>query len=193
MAACLRAYWPCGCIRACAPAILLNAICRSYTARSAEKPGICAAAGGGRGLELVPGGVGLLPHEHCKTKCKSNNEANSSPPKKKGQANNHIKTIFTTDIFSYYKLRIQGSPPKATRLGSLPYHNFNKSGKSTWGFILNFSRNYQTSLKCNKTILNMQQKAWMPNKHIYKLWPMGVQNPPREKSLALIKKNKKPI
>ena len=39
----------------------------------------------------------------------------------------------------------------------------------------------------------MQQKAWMPNKHIYKLWPMGVQNPPREKSLALIKINKKPI
>ena len=30
----------------------------------AERPGRGAAAGGGSGFELVPGGVGLLPHEH---------------------------------------------------------------------------------------------------------------------------------
>ena len=68
----------------------------------AEKPGICAAAGGGRGLELVPGGVGLLPHEHCKTKCKLNSKANSCKSKfLYSQANNHIKNI---DVFAYYKL-----------------------------------------------------------------------------------------
>ena len=30
----------------------------------AENPGKGAAAGGGSGFERVPGGVGLLPHEH---------------------------------------------------------------------------------------------------------------------------------
>jgi len=31
----------------------------------ADSPGRDAAAGGGRGFEAVPGGVGLLPQEHC--------------------------------------------------------------------------------------------------------------------------------
>lgn len=53
-------------MRPCAPPILLKAICRSYAAKSeAEIPGISGAAGGGRGVEIVPAGVGLLPHEHC--------------------------------------------------------------------------------------------------------------------------------
>jgi len=46
---------------------LLNASCLSYAKISvAEIPGKGAAAGGGSGFELVPGGVGLLPHEHYK-------------------------------------------------------------------------------------------------------------------------------
>lgn len=54
---------------ACASFILLKANWRSYNARPAgENPGTgtCVEAGGGRGVEAVPGGVGLLPHEHCK-------------------------------------------------------------------------------------------------------------------------------
>jgi len=44
---------------------LLIASCRSYAKISvADRPGRGAAAGGGRGFEAVPGGVGLLPQEH---------------------------------------------------------------------------------------------------------------------------------
>lgn len=40
--------------------------CRSYDMRSVGKrPGMGAGAGGGSRFELVPGGVGLFPHEHC--------------------------------------------------------------------------------------------------------------------------------
>lgn len=65
IAACLRGCCPWGCINAWTPPILLIASCRSYVKRSvAERPGKGAAAGGGSGFELVPGGVGLLPQEH---------------------------------------------------------------------------------------------------------------------------------
>lgn len=48
---------------------MLIASCRSYAKRSvAERPCIGAGAGGGSGFEVVPGGVGLLPHEHYRTK-----------------------------------------------------------------------------------------------------------------------------
>lgn len=65
-AACLRGCWLWGCIKAaCTLPILLMASCRSYAKRSfGDSPGSDAAAGGGRGFEAVPGGVGLLPQEH---------------------------------------------------------------------------------------------------------------------------------
>ncbi|WVZ21881.1 hypothetical protein V8G54_000425 [Vigna mungo] len=65
-AACLRGCWLWGCIKAaCTLPILLMASCRSYAKRSfGDSPGRDAAAGGGRGFEAVPGGVGLLPQEH---------------------------------------------------------------------------------------------------------------------------------
>lgn len=66
IAACLRGCCPWGCMRAWTPPILLIASCRSQAKRSvAERPGKgAAAAGGGSGFEIVPGGVGLLPQEH---------------------------------------------------------------------------------------------------------------------------------
>jgi len=52
-------------------------------------PGIATAGwygatGGGRGLELVPGGVGLLPHEHYK-------RTEQLKPLEKLHKNNYIK------------------------------------------------------------------------------------------------------
>lgn len=54
-------------MRAWTPPILLIASWRSYANKSAADsigPGAGAGAGAGNGFELVPGGVGLLPHEH---------------------------------------------------------------------------------------------------------------------------------
>nr|GMD30267.1 hypothetical protein Iba_chr09aCG5430 [Ipomoea batatas] len=42
------------------------------------------AAGGGRGAELVPGMVGLLPHEHCKATKRMFAKKNSGIPQLNG-------------------------------------------------------------------------------------------------------------
>lgn len=73
-AACLREWGTWACSSAwLAAVILLKAIERSYARMSAgERVRRGAGAGGGRGVEAIPGGVGLLPQEHCNDEIRRN-------------------------------------------------------------------------------------------------------------------------